>query len=170
MEIILQSENINFVQVSEKLIDDYLIMINNSEIQKAISTKRRIYSYEDEFNWVRDHLENNAVVFSMLEKSTGKFIGNIEYFDVKNESAVMGISITPAQQDKHFGTEAIKKFVEYGFEDLKLKEISLIVFSHNSRAKHVYESIGFVQYHIEKNVAVMDGESVDDIYMKITND
>lgn len=166
-KVILKSENIDYIEVNENLIDDYLLMVNNEEIQKQISTKRRIYTYEDELNWVKQKKEENAVIFSMIESQSGKFIGNVEFMEINNGEAEIGITITPAYQNKHYGTEAMKTMIDYGFNVMNLEKINLVVFSNNKRAIHCYKNLGFIEYDVEKNVAVIDNESIDDIYMTL---
>ena len=40
-EIIFESENILYVKINENLINDYLIMVNDPEVQKGISRKAK---------------------------------------------------------------------------------------------------------------------------------
>ena len=164
---ILQSENIDYIELNIDLINDYLLMVNDQDIQKKISKKIRTYTYDEELAWVKEKLEEKAIIFSMIERTTGNFIGNIEFMKVNNGSAEMGICITPSYQNMHYGTEAIKTMIDYAFNKIKLDEIYLIVFSNNHRAIHCYKKIGFVEYKVEKNVAIIDNENVDDIYMKL---
>ncbi len=164
-KIILQSDNINFIELNPDLINDYLEMVNDVSIQKSISTKRKIYTYEDEMNWVKRKLEEKALVFSMIEKSTNRFIGNFEFMDVTDTSAEIGIVIRPQYQNKGYGMEALKTMIDYAFSRLKLQEIILVVFSNNKRAIHCYKKLGFKEYKVDENVCVIDTESVDDIYM-----
>lgn len=166
-KVILQSENIDYVELNIDLINDYLLMVNDEDIQKKISTKIKVYTYDDELAWVKSKLEEQAIIFSMIDRITGNFIGNVEFMEMNNGSAEMGISITSSYQNKHYGTEAIKTMIDYGFNVIKLDEINLIVFSNNQRAIHCYKKLGFVEYKVEKNVVVIDNENVDDIYMKL---
>lgn len=103
----------------------------------------------------------------MIESQTRKFIGNIELMDVNEKSAEIGIVITENFQGKHYGTEALKKIIDYGFNVLNLSELNLVVFSHNTRAIHCYKKLGFKEYKVVNNVAVIDDQSVNDIYMKL---
>lgn len=52
-EIIFESENILYIKINESLINDYLIMVNDPEVQKGISRKAKIYTYEQELEWVK---------------------------------------------------------------------------------------------------------------------
>ena len=165
--ILLQSQNIDYVELSKELIDDYLEMANNSNINKLIHGKEKFYSYEDEINWINNKLEEKAIIFSMIERMTGKFIGNVEFMHVTEADAEIGISITEDYQNKHYGTETLKTMIDFGFNRLGLEEINLIVFSHNLRAIHCYKKLGFIEYKVVENVRIVDGEPVNDIYIKL---
>jgi len=167
MNVIFKSDNLDFVNVSIDLINDYLVMINDPMIQECISTKKGIYTYENEVNWVNKKLEEKSLVFSIIEKVSGQFVGNIELMHVCDGRAEMGICLTPKFINRHYGTEAINRILEYAFNELKLNVVELIVFSNNLRAIHCYKKIGFVEYDIRKNVKETDGVSVDNIYMRL---
>lgn len=164
MKSVFESEKINYIHVSLDLIDDYLIMVNDREIQKCISTKIRVYSREDEVNWVKAKLEEGAQVFSMISKEDGSYIGNVELMDIENGSAEVGLCITMAMQNKHYGTEALKRIIEYGFKELDLNTLTAVIFSNNVKSLHNVEKLGFKKCGIEKNVKVEDGVSVDDVH------
>lgn len=164
MKSVFESEKINYIHVSLDLIDDYLIMVNDREIQKCISTKIRVYSREDEVNWVKAKLEEGAQVFSMISKEDGSYIGNVELMDIENGSAEVGLCITMAMQNKHYGTEALKRIIEYGFKELDLNTLTAVIFSNNVRSLHNVEKLGFKKCGIEKNVKVEDGVSVYDVH------
>ena len=108
-------------------------MVNDKEIQKMISTVEKSYTKDQEITWIKEALESGDYQFSMLEKGSNKFIGNVSLMDVDADSCEVGICITNDMQDKHYGTEAIKRIIDYAFNDIKLKKIRAIVFSNNAR-------------------------------------
>lgn len=142
---VFESERINYVRLNEDLVDDYLTMVNDIDIQKLISTKVRVYTKEDEIDWINTKLKNNECIFSMLEKETDKFIGNIEIMQDEPNIGELGIVITPSMQDKHYGQEAVKRIIDYAFENLNITDLVLDVFDFNERGIHCYEKVGFVQ-------------------------
>ena len=73
-EIIFESENILYIKINESLINDYLIMVNDPEVQKGISRKAKIYTYEQELEWVKEKLNEDATIFSMIENEIPKVI------------------------------------------------------------------------------------------------
>lgn len=147
MERVFESENIFYVKPSEDLILDYLEMVNDIEgVAQYIGGRRTPYTYEEEMQFIKSKIEKNDPMFSMIEKDSGEFIGNIELMDVKDECGELGIAITAKKQDMHYGSEAIRRIIEYGFCDFGLKRIFLKVYPYNKRAIHVYEKCGFVKY------------------------
>ncbi len=143
-QIVFESENILYVKLNKELINDYLVMINDPDVANKISHEIRTYTYEDELNWVTLKLKENAICFSMIEKRTGDFIGNIEIMEINNNIGELGISITPKKQNQHFGTESIKALLKYAYEKLNLDGMELNVYSTNLKAIHCYEKNGFI--------------------------
>ena len=145
---VFRSERISFVEVTELLIGDYLVMMNDYEnVGRFISSKRAKYTEEQERDWVRQKLAEKAVVFSMIEKKSGEFIGNIELMDVRDSAGELGIALTAGKQNAGFGTEAVAALLRYGAEQLGVHDVCLRARPYNARAIHVYEKCGFREYH-----------------------
>ena len=158
MQPIFESPHISFIRVSESLLPDYLAMVNDIDrVARFIGRRLDPIPAEKERQWVRQKLAEKAVLFSMLEKGTGAFIGNIELMDVANGAGELGIAITAAMQDKGYGTEAIPAMVRYGMDTLGLRRIFLKVYPDNARAIRVYEKCGFREYD----------QTADDVFMEI---
>lgn len=159
MNEIFASENIRFVPVSEALVPDYLAMVNDwDRVGKLIGSRRGTISEEKERRWVQKKLAEEAPLFSMLEKETDAFIGNIELMDVADGAGELGVAITANMQNRGYGTEAVLAMVRYGMDRLGLDRIFLKVFPDNARAIHVYEKCGFREYD----------RTEDDVFMEIT--
>lgn len=159
-----ETDNLYYTNLNYDLIPDYLTMVNDPNVQKFISKQGRTFTYEEEVEWIKGRLEAGNPIFSIIEKSTDEFVGNIEYLnhDIGYE---IGISLTPNKQDRHYGTEAINFMIDYGHNVMGIDDVRLSVFSHNDRAIHCYNKIGFVEERREKNAFVINGQSVDDIGM-----
>ena len=77
METVFESANIRYVKPTLELVPAYLEMVNDIEnVARYIGDRREPLSYEDECKYIREKIDNHALLFSMLEKSTGSFIGN----------------------------------------------------------------------------------------------
>jgi len=161
MNVIFESENIIYIRPSFDLVPEYLEMVNDIEnVAKYIGERRTLLTEQEEIDYIKDKMDKDATMFSMLEKDTNEFIGNIEFFNRVDDEAEWGIVLTTKQQNKGYGTEALKRSVEYGFNELNLKRIYLGVYANNPRAIHVYEQCGFKEY---------DRTDVD-IFMEITKE
>ena len=147
MKQLFESDRIRYVVVSEELLPDYLRMVNDLEhVGRFIGRRTEPVSEEKERKWVREKLDEKAVLFSMIEKSSGSFIGNIELMDFTETEAELGIAITAAKQELGYGTEAISAVTDYAFDQLVLKRVFLKVYPDNGRAIRVYEKCGFREY------------------------
>lgn len=167
MNVIFKSERLDFVNISVDYVYDCLRMVNDPIIQDFISVERHVYDYDGEMEWIKSKIDSNAPIYSIIERNSGKFIGNIEFMNIENMVAEIGICISNEFQDKHYGTETLKRIIDYGFNDMGFNEIYLRVFSHNTRAIHCYKKLGFIEYDIVKNVKKSNGQDVDEIYMKV---
>lgn len=166
-EKVFESNNIVFVKINEKLINEYLDLVNTPSIQDLVNSKRKVISLEKELEWIKSKIENNDYVFSMLEKDTNMFIGNVELMDYDGKSAELAISITEGMQNKHYGQEAITTKINYAFNVLGLEQLNAAVFSHNERSLHCLEKYGFVKYKEVKNVKQLNEKEIDDVYLKL---
>lgn len=155
------SDHIDFVDLSEDLVSAYLEMVNDIEnVAQYLGDRRTPYTREEELEFVRGKIDERAVIFSMIERESGAFIGNIEFMDVKDACAELGIAITAKMQNRHYGSEAIARMLQYGFGKLNLERVFLKVFPQNTRAIHVYEKCGFRRYN----------ETDTDVYMEIVTE
>ena len=158
MKIVFESSNISYTELTEQLLADYLAMVNDMEHVGSLIGRTEPIPEEKELQWIRKKLEEKAPVFSMIEKKSGDFIGNIELMDICDAVGELGIAITARKQDMGFGKEAIPAIVEYGLDHLGLTRIFLKVYPNNARAIHVYEECGFREYDRDET----------DVFMEIT--
>ena len=165
-KVVFETDNIRFIKIDKTFINDYLKMVNDPEIQKMIYRVPINFTYEGELEWIDGKLKNDAYVYTMIDKVNGDFIGNVELMDVTSETAEMGICITGNMQDKRYGSEAIKKMIDFSFEELELDYLTANVFSINKRSLHCIKKFGFEEYDVIKNIKVVDDEQVDEICLK----
>ena len=157
MKQIFESDKISFVEVSECLVNDYLTMVNDYEnVNRFIGGKKKSFTVEQELKWVQKKLEEKAIVFSMIDKASGRFIGNIELMDPNDSEGELGIAITAEMQDQGHGTEAVLAMVNYAIDHLGLKRVFLRTNPQNARAIRVYEKCGFRKYKQDSEHVYME--------------
>ena len=79
-----------------------------------------------------------------------------------NQTATLHIMIGEANEyNKGIGTYAVKEMIQHAFNNLNLRRIELEVLSENTRARHVYEKVGFLHEGTKKKAVYKNGEFVD---------
>jgi len=95
-------------------------------------------SYPLNFEKIKE-LEN---VFSIFHHE--EFIGVIQEVRIGKDNIHIGrFVLDPRKTGLGLGTQALKGFVDFIFEDVNIKSISLTVFNFNQNAKRLYEKLGF---------------------------
>lgn len=152
-----------------RYINEYIFNMNNPKINTFIENVHEEDVTTDEvLQWIQRH--QNDYTFSMVNREDEALIGNCSLSEFDNNSATLGILISQNFQNQGFGTEVITELIRIAFQELNLVEVRLIVFSHNRRAIHVYENLGFREYDRITAVTTRDNEFVDDIYMRLTRE
>ena len=119
---------------------------------------------------IRDVLENNRHVFSIVDQETDRVIGRCMFFNVDavSRTAMMGIVIGEKDHwDQGYGQEAISLLLDYGFNLLNLHSVMLGTFAFNQRAIHCYEKVGFKLIGRRREARIIAGEAYDLILMDI---
>ncbi|HVF04151.1 MAG TPA: GNAT family protein [Frankiaceae bacterium] len=84
-----------------------------------------------------------------VETHDGLLLGTCGLFDTEwpeNRSAQLGIALVDRSQwDKGYGTDTMRTLCRFGFEQMNLHRIELLVFASHTRAIRVYEKVGFVR-------------------------
>jgi len=106
---------------------------------------------------------------AIADQENGRCVGEVVF----NEWSAAGnccnfrVMMGPGGRDRGLGTEAIRMFIGYGFEQLGLRRISLDVLAFNPRARRVYEKVGFVTEGVLREQHRWREEWIDDILMSI---
>ena len=63
MKQVFESSRILFVEVSERLVNDYLILVNDYEnVNRFIGGKHKTFTVEQELAWIHEKLREKALV------------------------------------------------------------------------------------------------------------
>ena len=82
--------------------------------------------------------------FAVERRADGQLIGSISLREiVVRRSARLGISFGADYVDQGYGSEALRLFLPYFFDELDFPRLRLDVAAANKRARHVYEKLGF---------------------------
>ncbi|MDF2981232.1 MAG: family acetyltransferase [Devosia sp.] len=90
----------------------------------------------------------------------------LDRVDLVDKRASLAIGLLRLEdQGRGLGTEAVRRVLEYGFDELGLHRVSLRVLAGNIRAIRCYEKCGFQVEGRERETVFLDGAWRDDLIM-----
>ncbi|WP_405908485.1 GNAT family protein [Streptomyces sp. NBC_00828] len=106
---------------------------------------------------------------AVTDRATGELLGEVvlHEWDPAGRNCTFRTLIGPRGRGRGIGTEATRLIVGHGFEQLGLHRIALELYSHNHRARRVYEKVGFVEEGVRRQTQLCDGEWADETLMAI---
>jgi RimJ/RimL family protein N-acetyltransferase len=113
--------------------------------------------------------QDDRLDLAIVERATGEYAGEVVLNDLDRDNRSCGfrIGLRPGFQDRGLGSEATRLVVDYAFQTLGLRRVSLEVYAFNPRARRVYEKAGFVYEGTRRDALLWDGEWFDAIEMAI---
>jgi RimJ/RimL family protein N-acetyltransferase len=123
--------------------------MNDPNIVRTLKTRYPI-AFVSETEWLERamHPGTDERHFAIERKDDRTHIGNasIHEIDWVSRTGWFGLFIgEPAAWNRGFGSDAIRASVRFAFDDMNLEKLRINVFDYNDRAKHVLETLGFVQ-------------------------
>jgi RimJ/RimL family protein N-acetyltransferase len=112
----------------------------------------------------------NTVAFAVETLDGGVLIGNCGLFRTEPENRCAELGITLGHKDywgRGYGTDTVRTLCRFGFGELNLHRIELLVFAHNAAARRVYEKCGFVTEAVARRAHWGHGHWYDDVHMAL---
>ncbi len=153
--------------------DIYVEYLCNPSISDKLHSTKKVFNLVNEKEFLNKMLSNGEHIFSIIRKEDDKLIGNIgiSNIDYIDRTATIGIFIgEDSNQNKGYGSDAIRALLNYGFGVLNLNNIDLKVFDFNERAINCYKKVGFKEYGRRHKAYYVNNEYHDVISMEILKD
>ncbi|MBQ3474660.1 MAG: GNAT family N-acetyltransferase [Bacilli bacterium] len=169
----LESERIYLSPMSLEDVNDYTKWMNDRKVTDNIHSTSKVITTIGEKEWVEKLMQRGGHTFAIVSKDNDKLIGNCGLMDTdyKDGTSTIGIFIGEEEyRGKGLGTEVINLLLDYGFNNLRLHNINLGVFSFNERAISCYKKLGFKEYGRRHECYYLDGKWHDEIWMEILED
>ncbi len=168
-------EKIKLCEYRKEYVEAAQQYVNDPEVKRLLHPGiPYLYTLEDEQKWFEGISGGkDEYSFAITTLEDGKYIGGcgVNSIDWKNSVAVVGIFIGDKDYwGKSYGTDAMKVFIKFIFEQMNINKIKLHTFSFNKRAIKSYEKCGFKIEGILRKEVFRDGEYHDDIVMGILRD
>jgi RimJ/RimL family protein N-acetyltransferase len=125
-----------------------------------------------EQEWVeRNAVPSYAGAHFAVETLDGRLLGTCGLFGTRlpeNRCAELGVALVDKTQwGNGYGTDTVRTLCRFGFEEMNLHRIELLVFAHHTRAIAVYEKAGFVRECVAREAHWGDGRWYDDVHMSL---
>ena len=138
---------------------------NNKELIDCLGAPYRFINPGVDEAWFQNYMHHRDVtVRCSIVGDDDTILGlvSLTSLDMINQTATLHIMIGEANcHNKGIGTYAVKEMVQHAFNNLNLRRIELEVLSENTRARHVYEKVGFLHEGTKKKAVYKNGEFVD---------
>lgn len=113
------------------------------------------------------HKARDGFLLAIRRRHDGQLIGYLEIDGIlwNQQTGFIGIGIGEQSDWGHgYGREAMELALGFAFDELNLHRISLNVFSYNTRAIALYESLGFKQEGVQREALFRGGQRHDLIW------
>jgi RimJ/RimL family protein N-acetyltransferase len=156
-------------------IDDLLVLINSLIDEKADIWMREAVTRNEQIDWLSKRLAaiEKGQVIQIVAEVNNHVIANTDVTmktGQRSHVGEIGIIILQGYRDIGIGTEMLKQLITQA-QKRSLKILTMGVFSTNTRAKHVYEKLGFRECGRIPGEIFKNGQYVDHITMvKILDD
>jgi len=151
-QITLTTERLLFRQHNMADLDAFCAMELDPEVRRYVGGKPRTRE-EAERRFINGPLQpvnDRMAVWATILKSKNKYIGRCGVYphykpdgEIIKDEGTLGFYIAHEYWGNGFATEAGRAFIQFGFNELKLKRIAASVQVGNDASVHVIEKLGF---------------------------
>ena len=150
----MQTERLILDPVTESDRQDYFINISHD--RKVLETfVCRYAETPEEVDLTK--IIGNPDVFAVRLKQTGRLIGLILFFGAEGASCEIGYGLGSDYWGHGYATEAVRRFLEYLFEEKGFTAVRASFFTGNTASRRVMEKSGMRYSHFsEKELVYLD--------------
>jgi RimJ/RimL family protein N-acetyltransferase len=156
-------------------IDDFVAWFNDADVLQNLEMYAPM-SVAAENAWFDRMLERQGTTdfhFVICLLADGRAIGTagLHGIDHVNGRAEFGIAIgEKGEWDKGYGTDALRAICDFGFGELRLERIGLMVYDGNPRGRRAYEKAGFTHEGTMRSAHYAHGRHEDVHVMSLLRD
>lgn len=140
------SEKIYLKPLTKEHLNDYLHLVNDPEVQRTTSPYQTFkeFTAEELTAWLEKIPGRvDRKDFAIFRVADGAFLGEVVLNEFDNGKSNIRLALMSKYFGKGYGYEAMKLAIQFGWEELHLKEITLSVFDFNERGLRLYRKLGF---------------------------
>jgi ribosomal-protein-alanine N-acetyltransferase len=163
----METERLVIDRVKETDKEDYFTCISHDK--KVLETFICNYAENiDDFDISR--YVGNDGIWAVRLKETGRLIGILTLFDETDSSCEIGYGIGSEHWGNGYTTEAVKRFLEYLFEEKGLRTVHASFFTGNEASRRVMEKCGMEYERFSPKELVYLGKERDLTYYSVSSE
>jgi diamine N-acetyltransferase len=147
----LVSSLVTLRQPLEKDIELLMSMRNNVDLQAMLMALPKANNIQRVQEWLSRHLNDRQTIFFIIaEKITDRICGYIQLVNIDfiHRFGELGICLSPLEQGKGYGKDAMQVFEKYLCNTFNLRKIMLKVLASNKTAICFYQKLGYLEVGI----------------------
>jgi len=172
----LESKNLTYREFKEQDFNNIFKIRSNKDVMKYMDTEphKTVKDSKKLITKIKKSFENKkGINWVIEEKLSNKFIGYFGFWRIVTEHcrAEIGYALNPDFWGKGHMTETLNKFIEFGFNQLKLHSIEANVNPKNKSSIRLLKKTGFKQEAYFRENYLFNGKFIDSvIYSLVEND
>ena len=141
----METERLFLRKLQDYDVDEIFKMRSDVEIMRYIREPQM--NREESINWIKmisSKWDTESIGFcGLIEKSSKDFVGWCGLWRLVETGEIeVGYAIIKDFQGKGYATEAAKRCLQYGFEELNLEKIVAVAFPENEASQSVMKRLG----------------------------
>ncbi|ELZ23281.1 N-acetyltransferase GCN5 [Haloterrigena salina JCM 13891] len=159
--VFLSGDSVDLRPIEEDDLEFLRPAVNDRRVWRPIGRSRPV-NCEQEREFFEDVVCGDDTV-NLLIVADSTPVGTVAFngIDWEADRAEIGYWIAPDYHRQGYATDAVERFVTYGFDQLGLHKVTARVFEFNEASQRLLESIGFTKEGIHRDEVFVDGDYQD---------
>lgn len=163
---LLETDRLILREMSPEDVNSLLRHFGNPEVVKFIEMQP-IKTIEQANEWLRwmggFFAANNGLRWGITLKEEDLFVGSAGLYSWNREAhyAEIGCNVAHSFWGNGYGQEAMRRIIEFGWDQMKLNRIEADVVHGNMRAAHVLKNLGFRKEGVLRHRLLKGGKYYD---------
>jgi RimJ/RimL family protein N-acetyltransferase len=169
----IEGELVNLRAMEMDDLDRNYRWMNDREVTRHLAMRYPL-SLAAETAWMQAGVAKpmafGANVFFAIETKDGAHIGNINFHEMSAEQRKAHLGVVIGEKEywsKGYGTDAMRTFLRFAFDEMNLHRVDLTVDADNPRAIACYRKCGFVEEARMRQAIYSRGAYADQFVMGI---
>ena len=162
----LETERLRLREITPGEREDLFKYLSNEEVIKYYGQEAFVDLAEAEALidfFATNFRENKGVRWAIERKGEPGLIGTIGFhaWSAKHRRAEIGYEIHPDYWRKGYTSEAVRRVLHYGFDELGLTRIGAVVFTENEASNQLLTKLGFEREGVLRDYMYQNGIAHD---------